>query len=465
MRNLIAVFILSVLLSSVEALSLLTVSPIHASPLVDVSQNEVVINFPETATFKLEATGASEIQSVVLEYGNEQQTCGEVIAKAYPQFTPGTSVSTEWTWEMRQSGSLPPGSQLWWRWHITDSEGKETVTDRKTATWLDSTHDWQTISRGVLNLHWYGKDKAFAQKMLDAGLEGLDRNEKDAGLTTDAPINIYVYPNYDDLRDAILYESSWVGGQAFPDENIVIMGTSGSDSGWDESTVIHELTHVLVGHLTFSCLSYVPQWLNEGLAVYSEGPLDPQFREPLDQAIQEDTLLSVRSISGAFSEVASKADLSYAESFSLTNFLIQTYGREKMTALLIALRDGMTADDALQQTYGYDIDGLEDAWRESIGAKPRPVSAQPTAQPTPTFVPTIIPISGGSYTGQSAGTPIPTSSLGGQPTEAPTAQRGRPPVWLTLTLLAFCCLLLLVIGVLALGFIVRSQNKKGGNNE
>ena len=277
MRNLIAVFILSVLLSSVEALSLLTVSPIHASPLVDVSQNEVVINFPETATFKLEATGASEIQSVVLEYGNEQQTCGEVIAKAYPQFTSGTSVSTEWTWEMRQSGSLPPGSQLWWRWHITDSEGKETVTDRKTVTWLDSTHDWQTISRGVLHLHWYGKDKAFAQKMLDAGIEGLDRNEKDAGLTTDAPINIYVYPNYDDLRDAILYESSWVGGQAFPDENIVIMGTSGSDSGWDESTVIHELTHVLVGHLTFSCLSYVPQWLNEGLAVYSEGPLDLSF--------------------------------------------------------------------------------------------------------------------------------------------------------------------------------------------
>ena len=162
--------------------------------------------------------------------------------------------------------------------------------------------------------------------------------------------------------------------------------------------------------------------------------------------------------------MASKADLSYAQSFSLTNFLIQTYGREKMTALLVALRDGMTADDALQQTYGFDIDGLEDAWRESIGAKPRPVSAQPTAQPTPTFVPTIVPISGGSYTGQAVGTPIPTSSLGGQPTEAPTAQRGRPPIWLTLTLLAFCCLLLLVVGVLVLGFIVRSQNKKGGKN-
>ncbi len=456
MRNFITAFILG--------LSLLNVSPVYASPLVDVSQNKVILNFPETATFKLDISGTAEIQSIVLEYGNEQQTCGEVIAKAYPQFVPGKSVSTEWTWEMRQSGSLPPGSQLWWRWHITDSSGSETVTEKKTASWLDDTHNWQTLSEGTLYLHWYGKDKAFAEKMLDAGMEGLDRNEKDAGLTTDAPINIYVYPNYDDLREAILYESSWVGGRAFPNENIVIMGTSGTDSGWDESTVIHELTHVLVGHLTFSCLGYVPQWLNEGLAVYSEGPLDPQFKTPLDQAIQDDTLLSVRSISGAFSEVASKADLSYAQSYSLTNFLIETYGREKMTALLIALRDGMTADDALQQTYGFNIDGLEDAWRTAIGAKPRAVSAQPTAQPTPTFVPTIVPISGGSPVNQSATTPVPTSSFGGQPTDTPDIQRGRPPLWLTLTLLGFCCLLLLIVSVVVLGFVVRSQNRKGGNN-
>ena len=35
---------------------------------------------------------------------------GEVIAKAFPQFTPGKTVEAEWTWEMRQSGSLPPGA-------------------------------------------------------------------------------------------------------------------------------------------------------------------------------------------------------------------------------------------------------------------------------------------------------------------------------------------------------------------
>jgi len=457
--------ILSVLLSSqAEALNLLAVPPASAAPLADVTNDQIRINFPESATFSATLTSDSEIRSVVLEYGNEQQTCGEVIAKAFPQFTPSRTVDVEWTWDMRQSGSQPPGAQLWWRWRITDANGNETVSETKTATWLDDVHRWQTLSSGQLRVHYYGMDKSFAQTMLDAGLEGMARNARDAGLTTEDPVDIYVYPNYDDLRDAILYEPSWTGGQAFSDQNIVIMGTSGTGSGWDEATVIHELTHVLVGHFTFSCLGDVPQWLNEGLAVYSEGQLDPQFQNSLDRAMQNDTLLSVRSISGSFSEVSDKANLSYAQSYSIVNFLIETYGQPNMTELLSGLRDGLTLDQALQQTYGFDVDGLEDAWRQAIGAQPRAASAQPTALPTPTYVPTIVPISGSPLTLQLTTTPIPTSSLGQQPTQVPGDLRTAPPLWLTLALLSFCCLFLLVIGVVILGLVVRSQNRKGGNN-
>jgi len=457
--------ILSVLLSSqAEALNLLAVPPASAAPLADVTNDQIRINFPESATFSATLTSDSEIRSVVLEYGNEQQTCGEVIAKAFPQFTPSRTVDVEWTWDMRQSGSQPPGAQLWWRWRITDANGNETVSETKTATWLDDVHRWQTLSSGQLRVHYYGMDKSFAQSMLDAGLEGMARNARDAGLTTEDPVDIYVYPNYDDLRDAILYEPSWTGGQAFSDQNIVIMGTSGTGSGWDEATVIHELTHVLVGHFTFSCLGDVPQWLNEGLAVYSEGQLDPQFQNSLDRAMQNDTLLSVRSISGSFSEVSDKANLSYAQSYSIVNFLIETYGQPNMTELLSGLRDGLTLDQALQQTYGFDVDGLEDAWRQAIGAQPRAASAQPTALPTPTYVPTIVPISGSPLTLQLTTTPIPTSSPGQQPTQVPGDLRTAPPLWLTLALLSFCCLFLLVIGVVILGLVVRSQNRKGGNN-
>ena len=433
-----------------------------AAPRADVTNDQVTFDFPNTATFSATLSADSDIVSVTLEYGNVQQTCGEVVAKAFPDFTPAKNVNVEWTWDMRQSGSLPPGATIWWRWIYTDSAGKESSTEIQTATWLDSVHDWQTLTSGDLRLHWYNNDKAFAQTMLDAGLEGLRRNKEQAGLVTDSPIDLYVYPNYTDMQEAILYEPSWTGGMAFPEYNIFIMGVSGSDSTWDKNTVIHELTHILVGHLTFSCLGDVPTWLNEGLAMYSEGELDSSAQAQLDQAISSDTLLTVRSLNGGFSELPDKANLSYSQSYSITNFLIQTYGQDKLTELLKALRDAKPIDDALLEIYGFDSDGLEDAWRQSVGAAPRAVSAQPTSMPTPTFVPTYVPVAGIPLAVTPTPYAVPTSSFDGS--QSTDTKSNTPFIILTVALVCICLVMLIIIGVVILGLVVRSQNQKAGKN-
>ncbi len=326
MRNLITAFLLS--------LSLLTVSTVQAAASADVTQNKVTLNFPETATFSATINSDTDIVSIILEYGNQQQTCGDVIAKAFPQFTSGKTVKAEWTWEMRQS-SLPPGAQLWWRWHITDVNGKETISETQTAIWLDDIHHWRSMNNGdYIRLHWYEGDQVFAADLAKAAYNGLQFNESQSGLKADEPINLYIYANTSDLKDAILYEQSWIGGAAYPEQNIVIIGISADSLEWGRDAIVHELTHVLVGHLTFSCLGDVPTWLNEGLAVYSEGELDTSSKQQLDEAIQNDTLLTLSSLSVGFSEVTDKATLSYSQSYSVVKFLIETYGQDKMTSLL-----------------------------------------------------------------------------------------------------------------------------------
>src|SRR5215216_2132962 len=252
------------------------------------------------------------------------------------------------------------------------------------------------------------------------------------------------------------------GRTAFPDQNIVILGISRADLDWGRDAIVHELTHVLVGHLTFSCLGDVPTWLNEGLAVYSEGELDPASESQLEVAIRDDTLLTVRSLSSGFSEVADKAYLSYSQSYSITKFLVEMYGQEKMTSLLVSLRDGLTIDQALMETYGFNVDGLEAAWREAIGAQLHSVSAQPTVQPSPTFVPTIVPIGGAVSVLQSTTTPVPTSSFRSDAT--PTPARTGPPLALTMILLGVCCSVLILVGVVVLGVLLRKQNRKEGNH-
>jgi hypothetical protein len=421
-----------------------------------VIEDSVIIQFPDSLTFQVRITNSSEIKSVVLEYGAEQMTCGTVVARAFPDFKPGKTVTTDWTWEMKQSGSLPPGATIWWRWRYTDENGQEAVTDKKSVIWLDKVHHWQTKTSGMIDLHWYQGDDIFIKDLLDAAVSGLDRLGRDTGLKADQPIDIYIYASTSDMKDAILYEPSWTGGMAFPDNDVVIIGIAPSDLTWGRRAEIHEITHVLVGHLTFSCLGEVPTWLNEGLAVYSEGELDSPSQAQLQDAIKNDVLLSVRSLSGGFSEISDKANLSYSESYSIVKFLVETYGQEKMTSLLSALRDGTTIDSALENAYGFDVDGLEDAWRRAIGAKPRLAIPNPTMVPTPTFVPTIVPVSGVQVAVSPTPFVVPPTSV------PPLVEPDIPSASRTtfFVILCFCAAMVVVVIVGVATFVILRRGKE-----
>ena len=202
---------------------------VSAAPTANVTNDQPTLNFPDSITFRATIESSAPITSVVLQYGTNELTCGTVVAKAFPQFTPDTTVNVEWTWEMKQSGSLPPGATIWWRWRYTDESGGEYISEQKTLTWLDSRHNWQTSKSGLISLHWYSGDQAFAQDLLNAAEAGLARLQNDAGLQAENPINLYIYANTDDMKDAILYEPSWTGGMAFSEHDIVIIGISQRD--------------------------------------------------------------------------------------------------------------------------------------------------------------------------------------------------------------------------------------------
>ena len=118
---------IQILLALILSLSLLAVPRVSAAPLADVTNDQPKLDFPNTITFQATISANANLTAVVLEYGTEQQTCGDVIAKAFPEFSPAKSVNVEWTWDMRQSGSLPPGATIWWRWRYTDETGKEST--------------------------------------------------------------------------------------------------------------------------------------------------------------------------------------------------------------------------------------------------------------------------------------------------------------------------------------------------
>jgi hypothetical protein len=460
MRNFLRIFLPLISIILIIASSTGTVL---AQEAVVIQDKKPFIDFPNKITFKADISTGKPPKSVVLEYGVEQLNCGSVVARAFPEFQ-GANFTASWTWEMLQSGSLPPGAQVWWQWRVTAADGSQTTSQRKTLTWLDNIHPWKTIDKQGVRLHWYEGNSTAAKKLHKTAVDTLSRLQLDAGLAVDAPIDLYIYGNVDDMREAILYEPNWTGGMAFPQQNIVIIGIAPQEMEWGNDTIKHELTHVLVGHDTFSCLGSVPTWLNEGLAVFSEGNIEDASRQLFEEAIRNDTLIPLRALSGGFSEESDRADLSYSESYSVVNFMLKSYGRPKMQSLLEALRNGETIDGALQTNYGFNTDELEDVWRKAIGARPRPQVGAATPTLRPTLVPTIRPVSGIPLVGITSTpafdatlTPTPQTETTTEPTFS--SESSSFPVTALIVITVIC---LLAIGI-CIGIVIPWIIRKKGS--
>ena len=398
-----------IFLSTIGALLLFPfLSPLRAD--ITVTKNQAIPSFPREIQFILSANSETEIVSVELEFGTDALTCGQSTSRIIPEeFESGTSIEVEWVWNLRQTGSNPPGTKVWWRWRMTDAAGELHVTPEKEIIFTDETVNWRTLETDSLLLHWYEGDSAFAGELLDAGETALDDLLLLTGVEVEKQISVYIYASSEAMQSATLFAPAWSGGLAFSENNTVLIAISPSQLSWGKRAMAHELAHVVIGRFTFSCISHMPVWLSEGLAENAEGEMDAYYAGLLSDAVDNNTLLSVRELGEIFSNDPETATLSYAQSHSLVAFLIERYSQERMLLLLDQFRDGMPADQALMDVYELDRDNLEASWREHLGAAPMEIV--PTIGPTPTHTPypTFAPISGPEI-GASA-TPIPKTTV------------------------------------------------------
>ena len=133
---------------------------------------------------------------------------------------------------------------------------------------------------------------------------------------------------------------------------------------------VHELTHVVTHFAGEGGIGELPAWLDEGTATYAEGDWESRRGFALNNAIGNDDLLSVRSITSNPGD-PSRVELFYGQSADIVDFMINEFGEEQFAQLFAVFKAGSTVDNALMELYGVDRDGLEDLYRESVGLAPR----------------------------------------------------------------------------------------------
>lgn len=344
--------------------------PVFAENAVSILDDSVDIYFPGALVFKLKAISNDELIDIRLNYTVNKMNFAPVISEAWPSFSPSSNIDTQWIWDMRRS-SLPPGAEIEYWWNIKQKGDLEYKTQAKKISFNDNNHSWRSITSSNLTILWYDGDSKFAEELLASAKDSLDRLTKDTGAALEEPIKIYIYSSSRDLQQSMISPREWTGGVAFTNFGIIAIGINPNNLEWGKNALAHELGHAAVHQITYSPYARsLPTWLDEGLAMHAEISKDPYITSILRKAVDNNSLLSLRSLCSPFSAITQEALLSYAQSQSVVEYMIQEYGRDKMLSLLITFKEGSSYDEALMKVYGFDLNGLENQWIKSLKMKP-----------------------------------------------------------------------------------------------
>ena len=414
---------------------------------ITITDSGVENRFPDGIHFHIDAASAA---STITEIRVYVRKLGQTTRSAYRTMdlepATGLAVAGEFLFKSRTGNEyIPPGARLSYYFEIRTEDGRTHDTEPETTVYLNRGLDWHSVSRGLINVHYYplGSDRARAenraQAVLQVASDTYDLMQPILGVDLTEPMNIVVYSDYDDMR-AGLRPSSRVAaqqlrtlGQAFSNERALLVDGSADLHIGDNTltTAAHEFTHLLVADAAGSAHTAVPTWLNEGLAVYSEQNEDSEFGFYLDRAVRNDAvppLAALRTFAGTPQETL----LNYGMGHAVAAYMLDTYGAPQMSALFQAIRELRNTEKALAATYGLTIHELDNEWRRSVGLAeraettpaPPPLQVIPTRRPTPT--PAAAP---STSAGSAAGATADPASTGIAPTNtaAPTYTPQPPP--------------------------------------
>ncbi len=357
-------------------------APCRTAPaqLVDINgfriQSDTKIDFPNYIEFHLDVESKAAISKITLNYRVDRLQLIPVMSVAFPEFEPANRVQTSWQWDLTRTGAVPPGTRVNYWWSIEDDEGRSASTEETTFCVQDDAYRWRHVSGDQIDLYWYEGSQTFAERLLDAAGEALDRLEFDIGTSLQDRARIYIYASVDHLQAALIYPQEWTGGVAFTHYGAIAIAIHPGNMDWGKRALAHELAHLVVHQFVFGAYTaYIPTWLDEGLAMYAEGPLDDFLDGILSDAIKRGELLSLRSLASSFPVQPEAAYLAYAQSYSVVDYLLtQAGGRQEMTALLQALKDGQDYETALRTIYDLTVEQLDGRWRLHVSHEQTPVT-------------------------------------------------------------------------------------------
>lgn len=145
------------------------------------------------------------------------------------------------------------------------------------------------------------------------------------------------------------------------------------------AVIPHEITHVILAD--FFTNQQIPRWADEGMAVLAE-PVDEQRRRASDLSdpLASDRLFPIANLMTMDYPDNQYWNLYYAQSVSLTRFLVESGSPAKLVKFLQAAQNG---DPEGELRKSYKIDGYADLQKRWLAYARKQASAPAVATPAP----------------------------------------------------------------------------------
>ena len=430
----------------VGALSLALLHPTTASAAPQAANAAVETADPALITFKVRITADADIASATMNYkilNPDGNVGGSLRAEVGGGRTADASVQLQTNNNERY---IPVGTQITYAWTVTDKNGATATTSEQTFTFLDGRYQWQSKKDGQVTVFWYGANDANAALAMTAIATSIALNESLLRVKLGYDVRVVLWRNSADAKAAQRPRATTF------DQQVVTGGSRVSADvlhiydplGGFVDVARHEAAHIVTKVAGDGPFSTIPSWLDEGTAVYAQNT-PGGYETAVKRAIAADTLTRLRSMASP-TNLPGQVDIFYGQSWAVTKFMVDTYGKDKFAAVFKTVKDGAPIDEALEKNIGVDQDGLYNAWRKSVALKtidyppvPKATSiaaAQATQRPLgiPTSVTSAENTSGGAAAGgaASAGAVSSTAAVAvGAVALAVAAALGFVAMWLT----------------------------------
>ena len=363
-------------------------------PSFSIVRHGAESKFPEGVRFFLEVNSEEPITEIRVYF----EKMGQSSRRSYRslEFETGKSVSAEFIMRSGSGGQyIPPGTRIEYFFEIHDALGQESRTEESTFVYLDTEFEWRTLTDGLITVFFHGESMTqVGGTILETASTTLKYMSPVLGINPDEPLHIITYDKYRDMSKALPFRSEATSkhlitqGMAFREERVLLVhGKSDSVVG----TTSHEFTHLLLADAAGRAIQRIPTWLNEGLAEYGNQNSTGEYGRYLEYAIKNGKLKPLWHL-GTFSGTPGEVLLGYGQGQSVVEYLVSTYGQNKMAELIQNIKRTFDIDAGLELTYGFDQHGLDSEWRRSLGVDPLPVPRKniPEAPQQEESLPTIV---------------------------------------------------------------------------